>query len=171
MIKRLMALLLIVATLATMIVAPVNATQLTESERNNVTAPAEVCPCGCGQALADVTWQVWAPNGFTEVTSGHYYLTGDYVQAEQEQIISGDRIVLDLRGHTLTTETYSRLFLIYGYLAVIDTVGGGVFSAKTPGAYGGVVMVSTKRPTTPPSSCTAAPLCPTRTTKAPSVAA
>ena len=143
--KRILSFLLSVIMVMTLITVPVNGAEATA----DTTAVSETCPCGCGLALSDALWQVWDPNSPTELSSGHYYLTGDYVQEEQEQIISGDRIVLDLRGHTLTTETYSRLFLIYGYLAVIDTVGGGVFSAKTPGAYGGVVMVSTNESNDP----------------------
>jgi len=153
--KRLLSFFMTVILVMALVVVPVNgaeAAQLPVSESTTTagtTAMGETCPCGCGETLSNVVWQVWDPNSPTELSSGHYYLAGDYVQDEQEQIISGDRIVLDLRGHTLTTAGYSRLFLIYGYLAVMDTVGGGVFSAKTPGAYGGVVMVSTNESNDP----------------------
>ena len=129
--KRLFALFLVLVMVVSMIVVPVQAEKTGVAE--NVTATTEICPCGCGKALDQVKWTPWAANDMEELSSGHYYLEGDYAQDEMKTIISGDRVVLDLRGHTLTTEGYGRLFLLYGYLAVLDTVGGGVFSSKTSG--------------------------------------
>ena len=88
-------------------------------------------------------WQVYDPNTNDAPPTGHYYLDADYVQDKMYTIMAGDRVVLDLRGRTLTTADYSRLLLVYGYFYVIDTVGGGRFMSKTSGtALGGVVMVS-----------------------------
>lgn len=147
MTKRIFSVLLVTALLATMLVAPVDAW----SAREDVTPMSQACPCGCGATLDGVDWMPWDPNNTTVISSGHYYLAGDYQQLAQEEIISGNRVVLDLRGHTLTTgglgeeegDEYHRLFLLRGYLAVLDTVGGGLFSAKTSGAgFGGIVSVS-----------------------------
>ncbi len=141
--KRIISLILTIALALTMIVMPAQADE-TEVMADNVTAVADPCPCGCGVSLSQVTWIPWAVNGSEELSSGHYYLEGDYAQDEQKTIISGDQVVLDLRGHTLTTQGYGRLFLLYGYLAVIDTVGGGVFSSKTSGSsIGGIVTIAT----------------------------
>ena len=137
--KRFLALLLVVAMIVTMVVVPASA----ETAEENVTVQTEICPCGCGKSLDQVTWRVWDSNA-APPTSGHYYLDGDYVQDTQKEIMAGDRVVLDLRGNTITSKSYGRLLLVYGRFHLMDTVGGGRFMSKTSGgAYGGVVMVST----------------------------
>ncbi len=137
--QRFLALLLVVAMIVTMVVVPASA----ETAEENVTVQTEICPCGCGKSLDQVTWRVWNSNAAAP-TSGHYYLDGDYVQDAQKEIMAGDRVVLDLRGNTITSKTYGRLLLVYGRFHLMDTVGGGRFMSKTSGgAYGGVVMVST----------------------------
>ena len=149
--KRILSLLMAAIMVMTMIILPANGAAVTQaSAATNTTATSETCPCGCGEALENVDWQVWAPNGTNELSSGHYYLDGDYAQEGQKTIISGCNIVLDLRGHTLTTEAYSRLFQLYGYLAVLDTVGGGCFSSKTSGtAFGGIIIVASNETNDP----------------------
>ena len=152
--KKILSLFLVFCLLLSLTVlpAPAQATaeEAPEGVCEDITDTREQCPCGCGKTLDAVIWMPWASNDSAELSSGHYYLEGDYAQDGQIEIISGDRIVLDLRGHTLTTTGYSRLFLIYGYLAVMDTVGGGVFSSKTAGtSYGGIVMVSTNESNDP----------------------
>ena len=142
--KRLLAILLVLASLASMLVAPVGAATTAETNSATVTSPSGACPCGCGQMLDAVTWQPWDVSGVEGPTSGHYYLDGDYVQDEQKEIMAGDRVVLDLRGNTITSKSYGRLLLVYGRMHVMDTVGGGRFMSKTSGgAFGGIVMVST----------------------------
>ena len=137
--KRIYALLLTLALLLSMVVVPAAAESVA-----NATDPADACPCGCGKRLDAVTWKPWDVAGIEGPTSGHYYLEGDYVQDGQKQIMAGDHVVLDLRGHTITSKSYSRLLLVYGQMFVMDTVGGGRFMSKTSGgAFGGVVMVST----------------------------
>lgn len=137
--QRLLAFLLAVAMVASMLVVPASA----KAEEANVTAQTEACPCGCGKTLDEITWRVWNVNS-APPTSGHYYLDGDYVQDEQKEIMAGDRVVLDLRGNTITSKSYGRLLLVYGRMHVMDTVGGGRFMSKTSGgAFGGIVMVST----------------------------
>lgn len=139
MMKRMVTLLLVIAMAASMIVMPAYAS---DSEKLT-TAQSELCPCGCGKTLSEVIWQVYDPNTNDAPPTGHYYLDADYVQDKMYTIMAGDRVVLDLRGRTLTTADYSRLLLVYGYFYVIDTVGGGRFMSKTSGtALGGVVMVS-----------------------------
>ena len=109
-------------------------------------------PCGCGQSLSQINRKLSDANT-NSAPMGHDYLDGDYAQAEQRTLISGSKTVIDLRGHTLTTDGSHRLFLVEGYLAVLDTVGGGRMQAKTTGSgYGGVLKT---KPPIPPLSCTA----------------
>ena len=140
--RRFLALFLTIATLISLVVMPVQATQ--ETAADTVTAVTDGCPCGCGKNLDAVQWQPWDVEGIEGPAAGHYYLESDYVQDGQKQIMAGNHVVLDLRGHTITSESYSRLLLVYGQMFVMDTVGGGRFMSKTSGgAFGGVVMVST----------------------------
>ena len=139
--NRILSLALILAMVASMVVMPAKAAVATAE---NVTAPTEMCSCGCGAPLSDITWKPWDVAGVEGPSTGHYYLDGDYVQDGQKQIMAGDHVVLDLRGNTITSKSYSRLLLVYGQMYVLDTVGGGRFMSKTSGgAFGGVVMVST----------------------------
>lgn len=132
--KRFFALLLTVAILASVVVVPTHAEMLAE----NVTAITDLCPCGCGEKLQDVEWKVWAENP----SAGHYYLDSDYVQSVQITVLSDTPVVLDLRGHTITTEGNDRLFLVNGFLHVMDTVGGGRMMAKgVASGNGGVILV------------------------------
>ena len=66
--KRIFSLLLAVSMLAAMIVVPANAM----SVGDNVTDLEELCPCGCGKALSQVTWQPWNTNEVPDPPSGHY---------------------------------------------------------------------------------------------------
>ncbi|MBR4863809.1 MAG: MBL fold metallo-hydrolase [Oscillospiraceae bacterium] len=138
--KRITSFFLALLLLASMVVVPANAvtTALTET-----TLP-EVCPCGCGEAFDQLQWRVWNPNNGQHVSNGHYYLENNYVQDEQFGISAGEKIVLDLRGYELSGADYGRLFLDNGYLAVVDTVGGGKMSAKTAGnGFGGLLLMQT----------------------------
>ena len=142
--KRFACLLLAAALLASMVVVPATAAEAPTPATGMTTAPEGECPCGCGSALAEITWTAWDVNGSDGPNSGHYYLDGDYIQDGQMEIMAGDRVVLDLRGNTITTKSYTRLLLVYGRMHVMDTVGGGRIMAKVSGgAYGGVVMVNT----------------------------
>lgn len=132
--KRILAILLVLSVLAGMPVMPVYAA---EEKAENITPVTDLCGCGCGQKIEDITWKPWA----AKPGSGHYYLTDDYVM-EEFNVISGESTVLDLRGYTITTESTTRLFTVNGYLAILDTVGGGRATAK--GKYheaGGVIKV------------------------------
>ena len=126
---------------ASLVVAPVKVEVAAAEAAPAEAAAPDTCPCGCGAATADIGWRVWDPNG-VYTSSGHYYLEDNYVQAEQFGISAGEKIVLDLRGYLLTTADYGRLFLNNGYLAVMDTVGGGRMQSKTAGnGFGGVVLM------------------------------
>ena len=139
--KRIFSLFLVFCILSSLMVFPAGAAEPVE---NMVTQAEEICPCGCGKTLDAVTWKPWAVNGIDGPTSGHYYLDGDYVQDGQKEIMAGDRVVLDLRGNTITTKSYSRIALVYGRMHIMDTVGGGRLMSKVSGAaYGGVFMVAT----------------------------
>ena len=143
MTKRIFSLLMVIAILMAMLVMPVSGSEIPGETESDTTELTEACPCGCGVSLAQVAWRVYDPNTAGGVTSGHYYLDGDYVQSTQFTINATASVVLDLRGYTLTSKSYKRLYLINGYMAVMDTVGGGVISSKTGGdGYGGVIMMS-----------------------------
>ena len=103
------ALLLVISCLASMVVVPVNAAEVAAE---NTTSLTGACPCGCGLVLANVEWKPYKG----EINTGHYYLDGDYSQAEELTIISGNSVVLDLRGFTLTTPEKQRVFTVNGYL-------------------------------------------------------
>ena len=138
--KRLISSFLAVALLLSLVVVPVWA----EPVSDNVTDPSEKCSCGCDTVISQIQWRPYNVNAGEKLSPGHYYLPDDYVQTgAQQTIMAGDHVVLDLRGHTLTTAYSGRLFLIYGYLYVLDTVGGGTLMSKTTGSgFGGVLMVS-----------------------------
>ena len=57
--KRLFALFLALATLASMVVAPAYAES---AAPKNMTATTELCGCGCGNTLDEITWKPWAAN-------------------------------------------------------------------------------------------------------------
>ena len=133
--KRLLSLLLALALVATMIVVPAYAA---EANVENTTSMTGTCPCGCGLAYSQIQWKKWEGNAAT----GHYYLDQDYVQDGERNVVAGEKVVLDLRGNTITTVGKTRLFLVNGYMALIDTVGGGRMCAKGDRAGdGGVVQV------------------------------
>ena len=141
--KKVLSLLLVAAMLLSIPVfaMPAAAETSTETEATPLAA-GELCSCGCGKNADEIQWKPYNVNAEGAPSDGHYYLEGDYAQGKQYTIMSGDRVVIDLRGSTLTTSGYSRLFLVYGYLAVMDTVGGGRMCSKTSGAaYGGVVGI------------------------------
>lgn len=130
--KRLISLLILAALMLSMIVAPAYAAE------ENVTPVTGACPCGCGKAVEQIAWQPWEGNP----KAGHYYLDGDYIQSSMVTVLSDTKVVLDLRGQTITTEGSSRLFLVNGFLHVLDTVGGGRMMAKSvKGDGGGVILV------------------------------
>ncbi|MBR2310038.1 MAG: DUF4886 domain-containing protein [Oscillospiraceae bacterium] len=136
--KRILATILTLAILLSVIVVPAWAENPIVTE--NVTAPATtICGCGCGKKLSEVEWKPWTG----EVASGHFYLTEDQTVAEAINVISGESMVLDLRGYTITTSARVRTFLVNGYLGVLDTVGGGRISGRTAsGENGGLVYVA-----------------------------
>ena len=137
MLKRTFAWLLTVSFILGMVVLPVTA------KTAEVTQTTKACPCGCGQTLEEIEWTPWDVNNTGSVDSGHYYLDGNYAQDDQYSVKADKAVVLDLRGNTLTTENQNRLFLVYGFLAVVDTVGGGRLAPKATGTgNGGAMMVS-----------------------------
>lgn len=137
--KRLLALALTLAMIASMIVLPVGAYDV--SSVGAVTATTDTCPCGCGKTIAQANWQVWDPNTNGKPGEGHYYLEGNYVQQEELELMAGSTIVLDLRGYTLTTDGAHRIATVNGHLMVMDTLGGGRLSAITSTSSGGVICV------------------------------
>lgn len=70
--KRVFAIFLTVAMLLSLAVAPVYA-NVPVAE---VTDPdATTCGCGCGKKFAQISWKEWTG----EVSSGHFYLSENYV--------------------------------------------------------------------------------------------
>jgi len=131
--KRIFSLFLVLAMLLSFVVMPASA-----AGESMVTDVTENCPCGCGKKLQEVEWKVWAENP----NAGHYYLEKDYVQSGQITVLSDTPVVLDLRGHSITTAGNDRLFLVNGFLHAMDTVGGGRMMAKgVASGNGGVVLV------------------------------
>ena len=122
MTKRLFAILLAVAMLATMLVVPAYAEEATE--------PAAVGYCQhCKQQIPEGQWLPWDPMN-TGPRTGHYYLAED-ITAQPKQIninldddLLRNEICLDLRGRSYTVIGL-RPFLIYGIFSIMDSVGGG----------------------------------------------
>ena len=134
--KRIFSWLLVLSMVLSMVVLPANA-----QPDGNITLTTEQCPCGCGP-ISQVNWVPYNMNDAGASPMGHYYLDKDYAQEGQKTIISDSDLVIDLRGHTLTSADFNRMFLVEGYMAVLDTVGGGRIQGKTSGtALGGVIMI------------------------------
>lgn len=93
----------------------------------------------CGQT---VLWTQWEKTA--NPASGHYFLAED-VDMENVRVNIGTSdsaetdVVLDLSGHSWTTNG-NRAFWVYGYLAVVDTAGGGKIAATGSNMGSGGVM-------------------------------
>ena len=106
-----------------------------------VQADTDLCPCGCGTALADVQWESWT--GSVDADGGHYRMEADYLYAQTKQITIADgcNVVLDLNGHTYAAED-TRIFYLTagGKLTVLDSADGGeMMSTGKEGASGGLI--------------------------------
>ena len=96
----------------------------------------------CGET---VIWNEW--KNTATPASGHYYLTGD-VDMERVRVNAGTSddperdLILDLCGYKWTTGG-NRAFWVYGYLAIMDSVGGGEITASgSDMGSGGVIRVA-----------------------------
>lgn len=86
-------------------------------ERNTVEG---YCP-NCGEV---VTWLNWNKSGTLPVTGGHYRLTKDDTLSGQMSIAEGQKICLDLYGHTVYGANNARIYSLHNpgvELAVMDT--------------------------------------------------
>ena len=92
--KRFLAMILILALVLSVPIAPAEA-----SQEENVTVVGETCPCGCGKAASEIQWKPYNVNVEGAPADGHYYLSADYAQSKQHTIMAGDRVVIDLRGY------------------------------------------------------------------------
>lgn len=98
---------------------------------------AECVHCG-----KNVPWTQW--ENTANPASGHYFLAEDVNMGRvRVNIGSADsqetEVILDLNGKTWTTDG-NRAFWVYGYLAVMDTVGGGEIAATGSDMGSGGVM-------------------------------
>jgi len=137
--KRSLSLLLALTLVLSLPFAPLPVSA--EAQGGITEASATTCGCGCGKLFSQIKWQPWEG----EMSSGHFYLTGNFVQPEQISVISGEYMVLDLRGYSITTAGKSRLFAVNGYLGILDTVGGGrvtALCATGSSSNGGIITVS-----------------------------
>lgn len=120
--KRLLAVLLVVAMMASMIVMPAYAAESAEQY------PAGYCQ-HCKKVIPEDQWIPWSVTN-TDPYSGHYYLAED-TSSQEEQITIGlnddllrHKVCLDLRGRSYTVKEL-RPFLITGIFSIMDSVGGG----------------------------------------------
>ena len=71
-------------------------------------------------------------------------LTKDIVMTKAVTVNNGNRLTIDLNGHTLTAAENSRAFLIQnGALTIEDSIGGGVIQGSgTVNGYGGAILMN-----------------------------
>ena len=90
----------------------------------------------CSHCNKRVYWMPYTATTYT--ADAHMYLTHD--QSNIQSVIGKannaledqPNVVLDLNGHTLkTAASADRLFVVYGELSVMDTVGGGKIVARS----------------------------------------
>ena len=128
--KRILSCLLVVALVASVLVAPVRA------------AEDRLCSCGCGEQISKIQWQPWI---FTEgnAETGHYYLDGNYAsQTDTITVPAFKSVCLDLRGNVYDTENI-RMFSLEGALSVMDSVGTGmILTTGKNGTAAGFAYVS-----------------------------
>ena len=110
--KRILSFLLVLCSLLTLVVVPVSGTKVVEETATQTTPLIGACPCGCGETLDQVDWRVYDPNS-GGLLPGHFYLAEDYIQKDQFTVATDAKIVLDLRGHTLTTNLLPPRFLLW----------------------------------------------------------
>ncbi len=88
----------------------------------------------------------WGKTDALPSVSGHYYLTADVNQPPMVTMNDGDRITLDLNGHTVTCASYARAYKmpeVHAELVILDSVGNG---KMIPGnaQQGGILYASGK---------------------------
>ena len=71
-------------------------------------------------------------------------LTKDIVMTGAVTVNNGNRLTIDLNGHTLTATANSRAFFIQnGALTIEDSIGGGVIQGRgTVNGYGGAILMN-----------------------------
>lgn len=71
-------------------------------------------------------------------------LTKDIVMTKAVTVNNGNRLTIDLNGHTLTAAENSRAFFIQnGALTIEDSIGGGVIQGSgTVNGYGGAILMN-----------------------------
>ena len=109
------------------------------------TAPQPTKTGYCEACKETVTWKalndkVVEDNGIS-LASGHYYLAEDYTTIfGKARVYLNETVCLDLNGHTYYSNTNvgeSQVFLLYGTLNIMDSVGTGVMKGKMAGSSNG----------------------------------
>ena len=139
--RRIVSFLLAVATVFVLCPAMSAAAEVAE---------LTVCPC-CGESLGALTYLPW--DGTVEHVEGdaHYQLTEDTLLDQEIMVDTGNNLVLDLAGYSLTAADGSRCFTVKGTLTVLDSSENGTgkllgndlscYGRSTSG-YGGAIYIT-----------------------------
>ena len=104
-------------------------------------------PYECPHCKQTVKWEAFTTTPPTEQGTYHYYLTKDYdtSSAKQWSVKNGSQVCLDLQGHSYTTIGRALGIGADGTLSVMDTVGGGMITARggNNNPAGGTVNMNT----------------------------
>ena len=122
----------------------------------NAAVNGEVCP-HCGVAMDAIEWvELVLPTDAQLVLteSGHYYLSQDIPSIFKQIGVKGGDVVVDFRGHTITSTTNTRGFYVGDEntdtactLSLIDSVGGGGVSSAYTSAGAALYIITTNKVT------------------------
>lgn len=126
--------------------------------KNNALVIADVCP-HCGVEMANIEWKALVIPADVQLLleeSGHYYLTEDVPSIYKQIGIKGGDVVVDFRGHTITSTTNTRGFYVGDEntdtacsLSLIDSVGGGGVTSAYTSAGAALYIITTNKVTNP----------------------
>ena len=107
----------------------------------------------CSHCNKTVYWMPYSATDYTQ--DAHVYLTHDHSNVQSLIGIYDGKaedqpeIVLDLNGHTLkTAASADRLFVVYGNLSIMDSVGGGKIVARSNNKATGCGAIMVQQPGT-----------------------
>lgn len=151
MIKRVIAIVSVLAMLISVLPANVTAQQntavpVTHGHTENSHACSEHCD-------SDGQWLPWSQD-MSQPVAGHYYLTGNVKLSQELQVSAGQQLSICLNGYELRSADGARMFVVYGKLIISDctayTDGSGNYVAQGGltgvdySNYGGVANVKRK---------------------------